>query len=253
MEESNTVGDLVYDPDIYDGLNNQTDDLLFYLKCINEKMNPKVLELCCGTGRLTIPISKKGIKITGVDNSKAMLGMAKHKARLENTSIVFIEADIRYLDLKTKYDIIFIPFNSIHHIYKNKDLFSVLRKITEYLESDGIFLFDCFNPDIRYIVNHEETKRFMCKYTTGKGKKVLINQSMKYESDSQINHIKWYYEIDGKLIPEQSLDMRMYYPQEMNTYLQMNGFEILHKYGDFDGSEFRSNSSKQIFECKLVE
>jgi len=253
MKESYTVGDLVYDPDLYDGLNKQTDDLMFYLHWFKEETNQTILELCCGTGRLTIPISKNGFKITGVDNNKEMLEMAKRKAHLENTDIDFIEADIRFLDLKLQYDVIFVPFNSIHHIYSNEDLFLVLKNISQHLKKDGMFLFDCFNPDIRYIANHEDEKQFLCEFITGRGKKVLINQIMNYESDSQINHIKWYYEIDGKQEPEQSLDMRMYYPQELNSYLQICGFEVFHKYGNFDCSEFNSKSPKQIFLCKRIE
>jgi SAM-dependent methyltransferase len=253
MKESYIVSNLIYDPDIYDGLNKQTDDLLFYLHWIEKKTNPTILELCCGTGRLTIPISQKGFKITGVDNNKAMLEMAKHKAHLKNVYINFVENDIRYLDLKTKFDIIFIPFNSIHHIYNNEDLFLVFDIVRRHLLPGGMFLFDCYNPDIRYIVKHEEIKQYLCEYTTEKGRKVVINQNMKYESDSQINHIIWYLEIDEKPEVEQSLDMRMYYPQEMNAYLQTKGFETICKYGDFDSSKFKNDSPKQIFMCKLME
>lgn len=61
------VGDLIYDAAIYDGLNTFLDDLEFYKKWLPKDKEASILELCCGTGRLTIPIAKDGYTITGVD------------------------------------------------------------------------------------------------------------------------------------------------------------------------------------------
>ena len=49
------VGDLIYDANIYDGLNTFLYDLPFYKKWLPKDRNARILELCCGSGRLTIP------------------------------------------------------------------------------------------------------------------------------------------------------------------------------------------------------
>ena len=54
------VGDLIYDANIYDGLNTFLSDLQFYKKWLPKNKDARILELCCGTGRLTIPIAKDG-------------------------------------------------------------------------------------------------------------------------------------------------------------------------------------------------
>jgi len=54
------VGELIYDANIYDGLNTFLSDLQFYKKWLPKKKEAEILELCCGTGRLTIPIAKDG-------------------------------------------------------------------------------------------------------------------------------------------------------------------------------------------------
>lgn len=54
------VGELIYDANIYDGLNTFLSDLQFYKKWLPKNKEAKILELCCGTGRLTIPIAKDG-------------------------------------------------------------------------------------------------------------------------------------------------------------------------------------------------
>ena len=114
-----SVGDLVYDANIYDGMNTHLNDLPFYKRWMPKNKNAAILELCCGTGRLTLPLAKDGYNISGVDFTASMLAQASRKAVEEGLDIPFIEADIRTLDLSRQYDLIFIPFNSIHHLYKN--------------------------------------------------------------------------------------------------------------------------------------
>ena len=54
------VGELIYDANIYDGLNTFLSDLQFHKKWLPKNKEAEILELCCGTGRLTIPIAKDG-------------------------------------------------------------------------------------------------------------------------------------------------------------------------------------------------
>ena len=54
------VGELIYDANIYDGLNTFLSDLQFYKMWLPKNKEAEILELCCGTGRLTIPIAKDG-------------------------------------------------------------------------------------------------------------------------------------------------------------------------------------------------
>ena len=120
MNSDYKVGDLIYDANIYDGMNTSMDDLQFYKRWLPKNKDARILELCCGTGRLTLPIAKDGYDISGVDYTASMLHQAKMKAAEAGLRINFIQADIRTLDLQKKYDLIFIPFNSIHHLYEMK-------------------------------------------------------------------------------------------------------------------------------------
>lgn len=137
MNADYKVGDLIYDANIYDGLNTFLSDLQFYKKWLPKDKDAKILELCCGTGRLTLPIAKDGYNICGVDYTPSMLEQAKVKASEAGLGINFIEADIRTLNLHEKFDFIFIPFNSIHHLYRNEDLFKTLKSVGNHLKEGG--------------------------------------------------------------------------------------------------------------------
>ncbi|MFD2588189.1 class I SAM-dependent methyltransferase [Croceitalea marina] len=250
MERKYAVGSLVYDGNIYDGMNTEIADLPFYSRWLEKKKDGRILELCCGTGRLTIPLAKEGYNIVGVDNSVTMLEQAQIKADEIDASIKFIESDMRFLDLPEVYDTIFIPFNSIHHLYDNQDFFRVMTNVKKNLKKDGYFLFDCFNPNIKYIVQSETEEKIIAEYVTKDGREVIIKQTMVYESNTQINRIKWHYFINGEFDSAQNMDMRMFFPQELDQYLNTCGFEILHKFGGFNEETFDNTSEKQILVCK---
>lgn len=255
MKENNEiykVGDLIYNAKMYDGLNTFLNDLPFYRKWMPKNPDAKILELCCGSGRLTIPLAEE-FNICGVDNSKSMLATAKLKASKANLKIDFIEADIRTLDLPKRYDLIFIPFNSIHHLYQNNDLFETLNVVKKHLKNDGLFLLDCYNPNMHYIVQNENNLEHIASYCIEDSRNVTIKQQMRYEPKTQINRIQWHYYIDDAFDSIQNLDMRMYFPQELDAYLKFNGFDVMHKFGNFEEETFSDASEKQIFICKKLK
>jgi len=250
MKSSYEVGDLIYDANIYDGMNTNLADLQFYKRWLPKNKDARILELCCGTGRLTLPIARDGYDISGVDFTATMLKQAKIKASEEGLKIEFIEADIRTLDLPDTYDLIFIPFNSIHHLYKNEDLFNAFNAVKNHLKDGGLFLLDCFNPNIQFIVEGEKEQKVIAEYTTKDGREVLIKHIMHYENETQINRIEWHYYINGKFDSIQNLDMRLFFPQELDAYLKWNGFHIMNKFGSFEEDAFHDTSEKQIFVCR---
>ncbi|MGK0388544.1 MAG: SAM-dependent methyltransferase [Maribacter sp.] len=250
MNSNYKVGELIYDASIYDGMNTNLNDLNFYKRWLPKNKDARILELCCGTGRLTLPIAKDGYDITGVDSTSSMLEQAKIKASEEGLKIKFIEADIRTLDLPEKYDLILIPFNSIHHLYGNEDLFKAFNVVKNHLKEGGLFLLDCFNPNIQLITEGEKEQKQIAEYRTNDGRDVLIKQTMRYENKTQINRIEWHYLINGEFNSIQNLDMRFFYPQELDSYLKFNGFNIVQKFGSFEEEVFNDHSEKQIFICQ---
>jgi SAM-dependent methyltransferase len=250
MTNDYKVGDLIYDANIYDGMNTNLEDLQFYKRWLPKDKSARLLELCCGTGRLTLPIAKEGYDISGVDFTSSMLEKAKIKATNEGLDVTFIEADIRNLNLPETYDLIFIPFNSIHHLYKNEDLFKAFKVVKNHLKEGGVFLLDCFNPNIQFIVEGEKEQQTIAQYTTKDKRDIVIKQIMRYENKTQINRIEWHYYINGAFDSIQNLDMRLFFPQELDSYIERNGFNIIHKFGSFEEETFTDHSEKQIFVCQ---
>ncbi|MBL4716558.1 MAG: class I SAM-dependent methyltransferase [Bacteroidia bacterium] len=229
----------------YDALNVFDTDVPFYSKLIAKYGQP-ILELACGTGRITVPIAKKGFEIVGIDISEAMINEAKEKAAEAKQDIEFIEADIRDFELNQKFSVIFLPFNSICHLHDFESIASCFSCVKKHLKPDGRFVIDVFKPDFKILLR-DKNKRYECADYKNPyaDNHVKLTETNWYNEADQINQVKWYFEIGEKEI-EQDLNMRMFYPQELDNYLRFAGFEIEEKFGDYNGSIFTSDSSKQI-------
>ena len=75
----------------------------------------------------------------------------------------------------------------------------------------------------------------------------MIKQIMHYENATQMNRIEWHYFINGEFHSIQNMDMRLFFPQELDSYLKWAGFNIIHKFGSFEEEVFKDISEKQIY------
>ena len=95
------------DSEIYDVINDFDYDVKFWGKWC-KKAGKSVLELCCGTGRIALPLIKGGLDYYGIDNSKPFLSTARKKTKLLEGKYKFKYDDIRNFNLKRKFNSIII-------------------------------------------------------------------------------------------------------------------------------------------------
>lgn len=239
----------IYSAHLYDGLNYFNDDMPFYLGQARAACGP-ALEFCCGTGRLTIPLAKAGIDITGLDLAPSMIARAREKAHAVRLKIRFIRGDMRRAFLGRKFKLVFIPFNSIQNTYSIVDVERVLTNVRRHLAPDGRFVFDIFNPSLSYVVKAErKVQRNKMKFRLPDGRCVKIDEHYRYDAARQTGRVTWVHHVGGKSFAAR-LDMRFFYPLEMDALLKYNGFVTLKKYGSFNKRPFKSESLKQIYVCR---
>lgn len=226
------------------------DDIPFYLGQIKKYGQP-VLELACGTGRITIPLAEKGVRISGLDVSEPMLAQAKRKAAKKGIQVEWIKADCRSFQLNQKFHLIFIPVNSITHLHDLESLEALFSCVKEHLTDKGRFVIDVFNPRLD-ILMRDPTKRYpVAEYPDPDGQgTVIVTENNVYDAASQTNRIKWYYKAgEGKEERVIENNMRILFPQELDVLLHHNGFVIEAKFGNYDQTPFASGSPKQLIVC----
>ncbi|WP_343210462.1 class I SAM-dependent methyltransferase [Anaerolentibacter hominis] len=104
-----------------------------------------VAELGCGTGSMTMELAAAGFDMIGIDNSEEMLAIARGKMG-EGDSILYLLQDMRSFELYGTVNAFVSVCDSLNYIIDESDLLSVFRLVNNYLERDGIFIFDLNTP-----------------------------------------------------------------------------------------------------------
>lgn len=222
----------------------------FWLELVRRHGAP-VLELGCGTGKITIPIAEAGIEAVGIDFSEDMLSGAKRKTEDRNLPIRFHLKDMRNFSLGRKFHLILLPSNNLAHLLTYQQAEACFAKVSEHLEDDGAFVIDAFVPSLRHLTSDPEKEELLSAYDDpdGKGRVTVVTKSV-YEQDTQIRRNTTYQRIEGEPEIVGHLNMRMYFPQELEALLHYNGFEIIEKYGNYEKEPFSSISPKQLIVAK---
>ncbi|MHC5114071.1 MAG: class I SAM-dependent methyltransferase [Planctomycetota bacterium] len=242
------TSEYIHDGSFYDEINRFDSDLPFWRRQCGEA-GGAVLELACGTGRLTIPLAQEGIDIEGVDVSASMLARARAKADEVGAAIRFTEGNMLDLDLGRRFALVFIPFNSLQCIEEVGDVGRVFDTARRHLAPGGRFVFDVFNPSIQYMTERAEGWHPMREYTDAEGCAVVVTEQCRYDAARQLNGVTWKIKRGGEVRTEQ-LEMRCFFPRELDALIRLFGFRRRALYGDYDESPFTSASPKQISVCE---
>ncbi len=106
----------------------------------------KILDLGCGTGKITSFLSKKGYDMVGVDSSIEMLEVAAFR---NDTDIMYLHQDIVEMDLYSDFNAAYSTCNCLNYVLEDTDLYDVFQRVYDKLEDGGLFIFD-LNTEYKY-------------------------------------------------------------------------------------------------------
>jgi SAM-dependent methyltransferase len=229
-----------------------SEDLLKFYRRQVARYGEPVLELACGSGRLTIPLANEGVTITGMDISEEMLDLARLKTSKSGASIRFLQGDMRSFDLGEKFKFIFIPAQSLSHLHTREEIEDCFSCVRRHLTTDGRFLIELFNSSLKMLARESDRRYAVGQYeNTQKTSQVFVTEQVRYDPASQVNHIRWFFREERSMDETVlSFEMRQLFPQEIDTLLWYNDFLIEHKYGNYNEEEFSTNAWKQLIVCR---
>jgi len=231
----------------------------FYRQYCRDAKGP-ILELGCGTGRVTTPLLKDGHAVVGLDLSEAMLGRCAERLhwagrRIRGTSLL-LRGDMRQLPLAPGFGLVLCPFNAFMHLYRHQDISACLNEVHRVLEPHhGRFVFDVQNPDLRWLLRDPHKRwartRFKHPFT---GEPMVYSTNHTYDAKRQIAHVKLYYDRPENPTASRvvSLTHRQFFPQELRFLLDAHGFTLESEFGEFDGRPFEADSDSQILVCRVT-
>lgn len=229
--------------DIYDVYNTADYDIDFYLERYIS-FQGRAAELMAGTGRLSIPLLRNGIKLDCVDISKGLLDRLTDKlSELQISADVYCQ-DIRELHLNGLYDLVIIGFNSLSEIVDYDDRRRVFNSVKNLLTDSGEFIFTLYNPayrrklinsDLSLVNEHNIREDKMLFFMSSFEENEIVNVFQLYELYDKKNNLK------SKRIL--NLKFKLIERVEIERHISEYGFAIKEFYGDFDGSEFNDEVS----------
>lgn len=207
-----------------------------------------VLDLACGTGRLTIPLAKKGLKVVGLDASKPMLTLARSKSA--DVSIEWIQDDIRDFQLEKTFDLIILAGNAFQALLSESDQLQMLDCVRKHLKPSGLFVFNTRNPqgsDFKTTSEFEFWHGFKDQQDDdvqvyGKQKSDPSHQIVTYTTKRMWTDKETLTTIQLRFTP---------YDQLMQLLVQ-GGFEAKKVYGDDKKNSFHKGSSSMIVVCRRL-
>ncbi len=235
--------------DYYDSYVKTDYDLDFWLRrCRGEK---EVLEITCGTGRLTIPIAKSGVKITGLDISKELLAILRRKCRSEGVKATAVRADMVKFSLGKKFPLIFIPFQSLQELTSPEDHLACFRCVQKHLAAGGRFIISAHNPQPSAA---NEGKILVSEFANPKtGNLVKFWVWRRPEPKKHVGVALQLYEeygANGKKVA-QTLFKNTYYlfsKGEIEELAGKAGFSVSRAWGNYDFSPLLPSSPYMIYE-----
>jgi SAM-dependent methyltransferase len=233
----------LYDlPDIYDRALPPGPCEAFY-RGLAEAADGPVLELGCGTGRLTIPLARAGVEITGLDSSPSMLATARRKAEAAGVRVRWRQGDMARLEGDERYALVVLSCNSLAHMTDAASLSACLAGVRRSLAPGGLFAFDVVNPDRRQL-ERPPAARFRRGHS---GEGLRVRETAIYDPETQVRALTWEVrDDDGPTRRLQPLRLRQFFPDELPRLLENAGLRLMSRHGDFDGARFGARSRNQV-------
>jgi SAM-dependent methyltransferase len=250
------------DPDLYE-LENADDpafDVAFWESVVRSVTPRRMLELACGTGRLTLPLARLGVaeELVGVDRSEPFL--ARLRARVNGaplpTRVEIVHGDMREPPVEGSFDLVLIPFNSLAYLTARADRLACLRAVRSLLAPGGAFAFDLVAPRYEFLseaslpcpplrvdADHPAPEagvtRFLRSYTDT------------YDPASQTLRSTNRYEVfydDGRVEHRiTDLDWHIYFPDELELLLSAAGLAVEERYGSYERAPWSSASRRYLW------
>jgi SAM-dependent methyltransferase len=232
----------------YDRMFGPDGDTAFLLEQARAVGGP-VLELACGTGRVLQAMADAGFAATGIDTAPGMLAEARRKSAAKPAQPRYIDGDMRRFRLDERFSLIFVVNNSLCHLLDIAAFEGCMACVREHLAPGGRFVVDVFVPSFRSLLVDPTQRLPLAEYDDpdGAGRVVVTHQS-RYDVVTQIKWTKTFHQRPGQATQiEGSLDMRMYFPQELQALLKYNGFRLVAAFGGYQGEPLASNFPRQIY------
>jgi SAM-dependent methyltransferase len=252
------------DPVLYD-LENADDpefDLAYWAGLVRSLAPRRVLELACGTGRLTVPLARLGgFSLVGLDSSAPFLECARKRLAAEREAVTLVLGDMRAPAVDGVFDLVAVPFNSLAYLISPEDRLAALRAARALLAPGGRFAFDLVaprydllaeamraDPPERVDADHPAPEFGVARFV-----RWYVDT---YDAATQTLHSANRYEIDwgdGRVEHRTTeLAWHIYFPAELDALLGLAGLRVVARHGGWNGEPWGPAARRLLWVCEAA-
>jgi SAM-dependent methyltransferase len=196
----------------------------------------RVLEFAIGTGRVGIPLRERGVPVTGIELSGAMIARLREKA--DEATIPVIQGDMATTVVPGRFRLVYLVFNTISNLLTQAEQVECFRNAARHLEPGGRFVIELWVPDLRRLPPGLEATVFTSEAGyIGLDTYDLLNQHV------VSHHFRFGRGKEARLFRSPH---RYIWPAELDLMGEIAGFELESRWADWGGGEFTGESRGHV-------
>lgn len=193
------------------------------------------LELGIGTGRIALPLARRGVRVHGIDLSEAMV--ARLRAKPGADAIGVTVGDFATTTVEGTFSVVYLVFNTIMNLTTQDEQVACFRNAAAHLDPGGCFVIEVGVPGLQRLPPGETFQAFTVSPTRlGFDEYDVVSQGL-------ISH--HYRVVDGKL-EVVSVPFRYVWPSELDLMARLAGMELRERWSGWKREPFTSDSTRHV-------
>jgi SAM-dependent methyltransferase len=203
----------------------------------------RVLEFAVGTGRVAIPLVERGVSVTGIELSRAMIEQLRTK--IDEHSLPVIHGDMASATAPGRYNLVYLVYNTISNLLSQDEQVACFRNAARHLATGGRFVIELEVPELRTLPPGQSANVF-----ANEPGYIGVDTYELLEQRLVSNHVRFDESGDARVFRSPH---RYVWPSELDLMGRLAGFRLESRHADWVGSPFTAESRSHVSVFRLVE
>lgn len=197
----------------------------------------RVLELGIGTGRIALPLHRRGVDVMGIDASPAMI--AKLHAKPDGAGIEVVQGSFAQIDVERQFDLIYVVFNTFYALLTQAEQVQCFQSVAAHLTEAGVFLIEAFVPDLSRYDGRQSVRA------------INLSEDRVTLDVAQLDLLTQQVTAQHVLLSEEGMrlypvKLRYAWPSEFDLMAQLAGLSLKHRWSSWEKDEFTAESGRHV-------
>jgi SAM-dependent methyltransferase len=202
----------------------------------------RALEFAIGTGRVAVPLSERGISVTGIELSRPMIDQLRTK--VDEATIPVVQGDMATATAPGEFNLVYLVFNTISNLLTQSEQVACFRNAARHLTPGGRFVIELWVPDLRRLPPGQQATVWQLEA----GYIGLDTYDVPHQQVIS-HHVRFGQGKEAQLFRSPH---RYIWPAELDLMGELAGFTLESRNGDWAGAEFTAESRSHVSVYRLT-